>query len=125
MIVPLVRRLADVVHAGSALLTGVPEAGHGLGGEQLVAAEIHDLTGARAPIQTVAHRVRVGRDPSVQRRCPRLARSYNRVGQDARVAFVVAALGALLLCSSGGAEEEYQSHEAAYAIDVSPRWRRG
>ena len=125
MIVPLVGRLADVVHARSALLTGVPGARYRLGGEEFVAAEIHYLTGARAAIQAVAHRVGVGRDPSVQRRRAGLARSDNRVGQDARVAFVAAALGALLLCSSGGAEEEYQSHEAAYAIDVSPRWRRG
>ena len=124
MIVPLVRRLADVVHARSALLTGVPEARYRLGGEQLVAAEVHDLARSRAAIQPVAHRVGVRRDPSVQRRRTGLARSNNRVGQDARVAFVAAALGALL-GSTGGAEEEYQSHEAAYASDVSPRWRGG
>ena len=125
MIVPLVRRLADVVDARPALLTGVPEALLCFGGEELVAGEVHDLASARPAIEPVAHRVGVGGNPSVQRRRPRLARSYNSVGQDARVAFVAAALGALLLCSSGGAEEEYQSHEAAYAIDVSPRWRRG
>ena len=124
MIVPLVRRLADVVDARSALLTGVPEAGHGLGREQLVAAEIHDLARARPAIEPVAHRVGVGAYPAIQRRGPRLARSNNSVGQDARVAFVAAALGALL-CRICGAEEEYQSHEAAYAIDASPRWRRG
>ena len=67
----------------------------------------------------------MGGNPSIQRRRAGFARSDNRVGQDARVAFVAAALGALLLCSSGGAEEEYQSHEAAYAIDVAARWRSG
>ena len=125
MIVPLVRRLADVVHARSALLTGVPEALLCFGGEQLVAGEVHDFPGARAAIEPIAHRVGVGGNPSVQRRRPRLARADDGIRQDARVAFVAAALGALLLCSSGGAEEEYQSHEAAYAIDASPRWRRG
>ena len=105
MIVPLVRRLADVVHARSALLTGVPEARYRLRGEELVAAEVHDLTGARPPVQAIPNSVGVGAYPAIQRRGPRLARSYNRVGQDARVAFVAAALGALLCCP-GGAEEE-------------------
>ena len=105
MIVPLVRRLADVVHARSALLTGVPEAGHGLGGEQLVAAEIHDFPGARAAIEPVSNSVGVGAYPAIQRRGPRLARSNNSVGQDARVAFVAAALGALLCRICGSYEE--------------------
>ena len=96
------RRLADVVDARSALLTGVPEARDRLGREELVAAEIHDFPGARAAIEPVAHRIRMSGDPAIQRRGPRLARSYNRVGQDARVAFVAAALGALLgrICGS-------------------------